>query len=412
MASPRERIASTYLVLSGLDYFADMMVVVTSVLLFGARGLDSAAIFALVATVWIVEGLLEVPTGLVADVYGRRVSVMVSLILRAAGFGALFFWTSPLAIVVGTLVSSVGGTFSSGALEAWAVDNLAAQGDRDLDRLFSKGRIAENVGLLLGTMCGAVAGGFDLAIPHLLAGIGNAAGLVVRAVMMKEYLPVHSGTASLSTRLVAALRATAQSARTTLRGDRILLVLIIGTGVLLAFRGIPGVQWTVYFEVLTGGSLIMLGVVRSLSSLLEVPVLAAAMHVLGRGRAARRGLIVGAACVAGVCLLLSALLPWAAAAMVAYIVYQLAIGVCMPGIRAALNERIEAKSRATVLSYVSLCYSVLTGVGLIVAGSQIDGLGNVGASWAIAAVGVMVVGSAVGLLAGIAPNAAPRGATR
>jgi len=51
--------------------------------------MSSEGVFILVATGWILEGVAEIPTGTLADIFGRRWSVTVSFALRAVGYGAL-----------------------------------------------------------------------------------------------------------------------------------------------------------------------------------------------------------------------------------------------------------------------------------------------------------------------------------
>ena len=88
--------------------------------------------------------VFEVPTGVVADTLGRRVSFLLSVAVLAAttllyvalaqvGAGVVAF----AAVSVGM---GLGFTFYSGAMEAWLVDALAATGHRGvLDHVFARG---------------------------------------------------------------------------------------------------------------------------------------------------------------------------------------------------------------------------------------------------------------------------------
>lgn len=183
------RVRRGYLLVSGLDYFGDMLLTVTSVLLLQSLGMGSGAVFALIAAVWIVEGVSEIPTGVLADLIGRRASVAISFVLRAVGYSALFFSGSVYVAAAGVLLSALGGTFASGALEAWAVDETGAdetgaKDPRGLDRLFAQGKIAENAGLVLGTLTGAALGTLDLALPQIVAGLTCALAAVLSLRLM------------------------------------------------------------------------------------------------------------------------------------------------------------------------------------------------------------------------------------
>lgn len=63
--------------------------------------------------------LLEIPTGVVADLYSRRRSVLIGMFLYGLGFlmeGALP-WFAP--VLLAQVVWGCGDTFITGALEAW-----------------------------------------------------------------------------------------------------------------------------------------------------------------------------------------------------------------------------------------------------------------------------------------------------
>ena len=68
--------------------------------------------------------LFEVPTGVVADVYSRRLSVILGYVLIGLGFlvwGALPLF---LPILLGQVLWGIGYTFTSGATQAWITDEI------------------------------------------------------------------------------------------------------------------------------------------------------------------------------------------------------------------------------------------------------------------------------------------------
>ncbi len=82
----------------------------------------------LVGTVLEVTVLLfEVPTGAVADVYSRRLSVIIGLALVGCGFlleGSIpMFW----AVLGAQVLWGIGYTFLSGALQAWLADEIGVE---------------------------------------------------------------------------------------------------------------------------------------------------------------------------------------------------------------------------------------------------------------------------------------------
>ncbi|MCW8101960.1 MFS transporter [Streptomyces tauricus] len=420
------RVRRGYLLVSGLDYFADMLLTVTSVLLLQSLGMGSGAVFALIAAVWIVEGVSEIPTGVLADLLGRRVSVAISFVLRAVGYSALFFSGSVYVAAAGVLLAALGGTFASGALEAWAVDETrsepekgagagagaGAEGSRGLDRLFAQGKIAENAGLVLGTLTGAALGTLDLALPQIVAGVSCALAAVLSLRLMTGRPgPGRPGPRDgFAPRLRESFGEVMTGTRLTLRGDKVLIALIVATALLWLFRGIPGVQWTVVYEGLVGGDLLVLGAMRSVGSLLEIPLLGWTMSLQRRRAAARRSVIVTASTVGALALVCATAVREPAVSIVCYVCFSTAFGLCMPGVRAAMNERIDGGHRATVLSVASLFNSLFTGGGLILTGLAVGELGSTAVAWPLAAAGFGVAGLWVGSLAvreGAGPAAGP-----
>ncbi len=402
-----QRVRRGYLLVSGFDYFADMLLTVTSVLLFRSFGMTSGTVFALVAAVWIVEGIAEIPTGILADMFGRRGSVTVSFVLRAVGYGALFFSNSVTVAACGTLLAALGGTFASGSLEAWAVDETGAKDPGGLDRLFAQGKIAENSGLVVGTLTGAALGTVDLGLPQLAAGSACALAAVAAALLMTGSRGEPAPSGGFVRRLRGSAGDVATGARLTVQGDRVLIALILGAALLWLFRGIPGVQWTVVYGALVGGNLIVLGLMRSVGSMLEIPLLAWTLRLQRRSTDARRTVIITAAACGAVALTVAALVRQPAVSILCYVGFSTAFGLCMPGVRAAMNERIDGRHRATVLSVASLFNSLFTGGGLIVVGTAVGDLGSVTLAWPLAAAGFCLVGLWVAALSTKAVSAPP-----
>ncbi|MHA6263040.1 MFS transporter [Arenibacterium sp. CAU 1754] len=105
--------------------------------------------------------VMEIPTGVVADRWGRKMSVISGGLVSALGWGLI-----PLAVsATGSdqllftslcfFLSGFGQTLVSGAQQAWVVDNLASAGRRDLvDRFFARMRSFASLG---GVMAGSIA---------------------------------------------------------------------------------------------------------------------------------------------------------------------------------------------------------------------------------------------------------------
>ena len=118
--------------------------------------------------------LFEIPTGVVADTIGRRVSYLagtVTLMITTLLYVLLWQVEGPFwAWAVVSVLLGLGFTFFSGAVEAWLVDALDATGyDGSLESIFGKGQIVTGIGMLTGSVVGGfVAQLTSLGVPFVM----------------------------------------------------------------------------------------------------------------------------------------------------------------------------------------------------------------------------------------------------
>ena len=115
--------------------------------------------------------LFEVPTGVVADLYGRRLSVIIGFALIGAAFvleGSVPVFS---AILLAQVVWGLGATFTSGAQEAWIADEV---GERRAAGAFLRGFQMHRIGSL-----GGIAASVALASIHLQLPIVVGGGLLI-----------------------------------------------------------------------------------------------------------------------------------------------------------------------------------------------------------------------------------------
>ncbi|MCM0647200.1 MFS transporter [Clostridium swellfunianum] len=99
--------------------------------------------------------VFEVPTGVVADMKSRKLSVIIGLLLIGTAF--ILEGSVPLfaAVIVSQFLWGLGYTFTSGADEAWIADELEG---KSLDWVYLKGaqmsQLASFIGILLSTVIG------------------------------------------------------------------------------------------------------------------------------------------------------------------------------------------------------------------------------------------------------------------
>ena len=124
---------------------------------------------------WLTMAAGEIPTGAVADAFGRKRSLLIAVMLAAASVSFFVLApTYPLLMLANTLWA-LAMTFDSGAALALLYDSLRALGrEGEYPRLRGRLAVVVHLAAALSSVLGGLLGAFDLALPFL----GYAALLV------------------------------------------------------------------------------------------------------------------------------------------------------------------------------------------------------------------------------------------
>ena len=192
MTEQGKRVQRIYLALTLLSTLAASFIWGINTLFLLDAGLNNVEAFA--ANAFFTAGMVifEVPTGVVADIWGRRTSYLLgaaTLLLSTLLY--LLMWRAH-APLLGWAISSIllglGFTFFSGATEAWLVDALAFTGYKEsLESVLARGQVVGGGAMLTGS----VAGGFiaqvtDLGVPYIIRCVFLGLTLVTAFVWMKD----------------------------------------------------------------------------------------------------------------------------------------------------------------------------------------------------------------------------------
>jgi predicted MFS family arabinose efflux permease len=177
---------------------------------------------------WIAAVLGEVPTGIVADTYGRKTSLVAGVFLMSLSIFAWALAPTILLIVLAYAGLAIGVTFLSGAEDAFFFESIQITG-----RANSYTRL---VGLAGATMLGATAVGsavsglfasVDLILPFLIAGVSLLATLGT-ALTFKEPQAEEKGVGQtrISYREILRQSFTLMRARPALRSPMLYLAIV------------------------------------------------------------------------------------------------------------------------------------------------------------------------------------------
>lgn len=187
-----KNIQNTYLTLTLINTLAASFIWGINTIFLLNAGLTNTEAFAANAFFTAGEVLFEIPTGIVADIWGRRISYLLGAITLATStilyllawkMHAQFIWWAATSVLLG-----LGFTFFSGATEAWLVDALHFTNFKGtLESVFAKSQIVGGIAMLFGS----VAGGFiaqrtNLGVPYILRALMLGITFVIAFFKMKD----------------------------------------------------------------------------------------------------------------------------------------------------------------------------------------------------------------------------------
>lgn len=297
--------------------------------------------------------VLEVPTGVVADLYSRRRSVLIGVFLYGIGFileGSLPWFAT---VLVAQVVWGCGDTFISGALEAWIASE---EREQSMDQVFLRGGQTGQVGGIVGVVLGTLLGNLDLRLPIVMAGVlALILGLILLRVMPEtNFTPALEEKNSLFADMKGLLKVNLHF----VKGAPVLLALLAITfcgG--LASEGFDRLSTAHFLEDTTMPSFGLLNSVTwfGVMSLLGSGLSIVASQILivcleKRGSISRTGVVFFTSAGYILFLLLFAFGEGFWLALAFFLITGLMRNLKEPILAAWMNEHVEERMRATVFS--------------------------------------------------------------
>lgn len=220
------------------------------VAILAARGYNLVDI-GIAETVFHITSLIfEIPSGVLADVFGRNKMLIVSSIMRMIGNIIMILSDNLFTVCLSIAFHALSYNFSSGTGDALAYDSLkAANAESRFERFESDQLVIYRLCSGISTLCA----GFALFIGHRLAyGTDLITGVIQIAVLMslsEMYAPAPEQSGSIAARLAICLKESFTFMKSAKRAMKLMIVnsLIGAADTLLLFflqaklpeRGIP-----------------------------------------------------------------------------------------------------------------------------------------------------------------------------
>jgi MFS family permease len=301
--------------------------------------------------------LFEIPTGVVADTWGRRTSYLLgTATLLVATLLYLAMWKLHAALwawAIASMALGLGFTFFSGATEAWLVDALSSSGARQrLDRVFARGQIVTGAAMLTGTAAGGFAAQFgNLGVPYVIRAALLAVTFIVAAISMKELGFTPARSRGVRKEVAAVLQASVDSGWRNPPIRCLMLAGFCSGGVgIYAFYAVQPFLLKLYGDERAFGVAGVAAAIVSATQILSglsAPLLRRLFH-------RRTHVLLCSAFAVAVSLWLLGTIVSFPIAMAVLVVWSFAFWAAMPTRQVFLNGLIPSAQRATVLSFDNL----------------------------------------------------------
>ncbi|MDP4039958.1 MAG: MFS transporter [Candidatus Pacearchaeota archaeon] len=194
---------------------------------------------------FLVAFVFEIPTGSIADLYGRKTSVLFGYFIESVGFLSLFFISNYYYFLFAFALIGFGSTFSSGAKEAWIVD-LVKKRKGLSNEYFTKSQSFDATGLVISGILGAfIVSVFGLSLIWMFAFVSFLISISVLSFAKEDYVRKKSSFRDSYKRVK---KQTGISLRFGAKHPVLFWFFIAGFTLAFAITFNEGIAWTPFLE--------------------------------------------------------------------------------------------------------------------------------------------------------------------
>ncbi|MBK6940177.1 MAG: MFS transporter [Planctomycetes bacterium] len=348
----------------------------------GAKAFSVSDFFALNGLYYLTMCVFEVPTGVLADRFGRK----TTLALGAFGFAAASFAVlqadTTFTAGLGMVALGIAHTLLNGADAAWLYDHLAERGlAAHYLREESRAQWMRILGVSLSDLVGgAAAEWFGLQAAFHVAIVATFVAGVLACSLPETPRPRGLGVRHVLGRSLSAVR-----------GRELRWILAYATALFVLLR----IAFHFYQPQMHAVGIerpLHYGATLCVLNLIAAPFARSAQRIQARLGAKRLALLLVQAFAASFLALAWVRNAWCIAL---FALQQIPFGLMQPVVRGFTNRFAPPEARATILSLQSFCGRALFGLALFVVGAIVDDVGSLRPLYAV--LGVVTVVLAIGL---------------
>lgn len=364
-------VVNAYLLLTTIRELSMSFFATTYVLFLINQGLNLFEVNMVNVVFFVTMFVFEIPTGVIADVLGRKISVIAGFFIPAIGMIMYFFADSFLICALAEAISAIGFTCITGAFDAWLVDELRHYGYQEKPRwIFARGQQLGRLAGLISAMIGAFLGNHNLALPWLASGFFMTLGTIIAILIMKEttFMPTSFSFKKNWQDMFKTFKIGMSYAKNNSPVRFLISMSIIQS---LSFMA-PNMQWTVWFNQLLDDTK-NLGLIWWGVTLAMMAGSGCARIISNKWN--EKTMLMLTQIGIGVCVAIASLSTMIGLSLIFFLLHELGRGFYRPIKDDYLNANIPSEQRATLISTEAMAFHFGGAFGLALSGAVANTFG-------------------------------------
>lgn len=294
--------------------------------------------------------IFEVPTGVVADYFGRKCSILIGMAIETIGLFIYFFTADFWGFIIAEIILAIGMSFVSGAIDAWVKDSLDFNGStKKIGVVFSQGEAFSRMAMIFGGLAGGIIGNYSLRAPWLAAAILSALSITLAIKLIDESYFVKRKM-GIKESFIGMKNIARDSIRFGYQNKVVWSLIVIFSFCTVGNQAI-NMQWSVLFEKQLG--LISIGPIWAAISIFSLLGTIGVGFMIHRNYADKRLLFVSISiCAFGIILLTFTANGWLM--LGSYFIHEIGRGSFLPIQGHCLQNELPSEQRATIASFNSM----------------------------------------------------------
>lgn len=334
----------------------------------------------------LAVAILEVPTGAIADMLGRKRTVLLASVFAVAGYLLYPLYRNVYNFAIAEILIALSATLAYGAFEAWMVKTSEVQGFKGkVDFVFSQANIYARIAGIVGGIVGAYFAVINLAGPFYVGAVLAIFNFFYLLFFMVDDSKSIKGL-KIKESFTKVKNIAVNATRYSLT-HKVLLWVVLGNAFLFLCFQPFNMFWGIRFNAMLPDRIEIMGWLWAVIALFSLFGAFISDKLIKKNINYAYIMVVSTIIISAL-ILLSASTPIVFLAISSFLVHEIGRGMTQPVQLAYVNRCASEDMRATIISFESMATSFGAAIGLVIFG-LIANKTSIETSWIIGAILVL-----------------------